>query len=275
MSSPLIAPSPLSPLSSGSSFTPPISRPSSIRSSSASSTYSLTSPRVPVQSPLHSPATSPLPEPGPSCFKPTINPPSRNDIFGLSWNVPAPNLPGRLRPLPVPTPILTSPSTPATAPLAQGLTLRLCPTAPYLLGSGRHATVYAAGFSTSEDPQWSICAAKRAEPGEEAAAIREANILSRLKGAPHIVNLIGLVDEATACAPKLVPSRLTLLLEYCGGGTLYEYVEEGRGRRIGRRLWLRWAIEMTTAVARCREEKVLIGDLKPQNVLVSQHACLT
>ncbi|KAG0151208.1 hypothetical protein CROQUDRAFT_651426 [Cronartium quercuum f. sp. fusiforme G11] len=274
MSSPL---TPLSFGSSSSSFSPPLSRANSTHSSSSSSSSSL------KLTPFHSPFTSPLPNPKPDHV---LTKPSRNDIFGLSWNIPAPNLPTRPQifpnfsqsittsttdsidssPLTATTPTTT---TPQSALLSNSLRLRLSPTPPYFLGSGRHATVYAAAVSTQSDPSnWSLCAAKRAERGEESAAIRETQMLIRLSAGPHIIRLIGLVDEAFACSPTLVPNRLSLLLEYCSGGTLFDDVAE-RPRTIGRMIWIRWAIELTTAVSWCKDKRVLIGDLKPQNVLLT------
>lgn len=92
--------------------------------------------------------------------------------------------------------------------------LRLVPISEYLLGEGRHASVYLASFvarnSLSPD-QWTLCAAKRVLPDRKSqlAGLGEAFILSKLakpthplrpeslaaRGSPFILRLYGVRDE--------------------------------------------------------------------------------
>ncbi|KAM0789613.1 hypothetical protein ACM66B_000419 [Microbotryomycetes sp. NB124-2] len=98
--------------------------------------------------------------------------------------------------------------------------LRMMPNRDYLLGEGRHATVYLASFrsssadgsaSASIDSPWKLCAAKRVFPDRESqvAGLGEAFILAKLatpthalraeslaaRGSPHILRLYGVKDE--------------------------------------------------------------------------------
>jgi serine/threonine protein kinase len=108
----------------------------------------------------------------------------------------------------------------AVVELRQPTRLRLAPTKEYLLGEGRHASVYLASFtqptaSTSQLPssserhdlphsRWTLCAAKRVLPDRESqlAGLGEAFILGKLasmtadgKGCPNILRLYGVKDE--------------------------------------------------------------------------------
>ncbi|GAA5913283.1 hypothetical protein JCM8208_005196 [Rhodotorula glutinis] len=65
--------------------------------------------------------------------------------------------------------------------------LRMAPTPPYLLGEGRHATVYLASYARPGDAHepWRLCAAKRLAPDRESqvSGLGEAFILAKLAGA--------------------------------------------------------------------------------------------
>ncbi|GAA5847447.1 hypothetical protein JCM9279_000485 [Rhodotorula babjevae] len=64
--------------------------------------------------------------------------------------------------------------------------LRMAPTPPYLLGEGRHATVYLASYARPGDAHepWRLCAAKRLAPDRESqvSGLGEAFILAKLAG---------------------------------------------------------------------------------------------
>lgn len=93
--------------------------------------------------------------------------------------------------------------------------VRLIPNSDYLLGEGRHASVYVSSFLprdvTSPSKAWKLCAAKRISPDRESqlAGLGEAFILSKLnappqpstsrsfaaRGSQFIIDLYGVRDE--------------------------------------------------------------------------------
>lgn len=87
-----------------------------------------------------------------------------------------------------------------SVPFSPHLALRTLPARPYLLGVGRHASVFLAACRSSEEG-WRPCAAKRMNADREAqlGGFREAYILSKLydggKGPKSIVRLLSLRDE--------------------------------------------------------------------------------
>ncbi|GAA5955969.1 hypothetical protein JCM21900_002634 [Sporobolomyces salmonicolor] len=119
----------------------------------------------------------------------------------------------------------------------QSPSLRLSPSPPYLLGEGRHATVYLASFTSREHqarPTRHLCAAKRVFPDRESqvSGLGEAFILAKLtaplqpsssagllasptlassdsadslaqRGAKHILRLYGVRDERDGLEPPL------------------------------------------------------------------------
>ncbi|GAA5851640.1 hypothetical protein JCM3766R1_002014 [Sporobolomyces carnicolor] len=110
----------------------------------------------------------------------------------------------------------------------QAPTLRFSPTSNYLLGEGRHASVYLASFtprspSPSRQPssRRQLCAAKRLFPDRESqlSGLGEAFILSKLtpgegrpavtretlveRGGAHILKLYGVKDERDGVEPPL------------------------------------------------------------------------
>jgi serine/threonine protein kinase len=80
---------------------------------------------------------------------------------------------------------------------------RLCPVRDYLLGEGRHCTVYLGSFRTkrtrndSGNRQWTLCAIKRlhADRQSQLLGLEEAFALRRLGPHPNIVGLISIRDE--------------------------------------------------------------------------------
>ncbi|GAA6056448.1 hypothetical protein JCM3770_007473 [Rhodotorula araucariae] len=112
----------------------------------------------------------------------TLSPPPSSTRLGFPPRTPtAPSSP--------PDPSRTVPPTAGQSsnPLLdtrQSPSLRLSPTPPYLLGEGRHASVYLASFTRGAAP-WRLCAAKRLAPDRESqvSGLGEAFILAKLAGA--------------------------------------------------------------------------------------------
>lgn len=95
--------------------------------------------------------------------------------------------------------------------------LRMIPTRDYMLGEGRHASVYLCSYApaneTEEPTQWNLCAAKRILPdrSSQVLGLGEAFLLAKLatpfapalrgsksygeRGAKHILRLYGVKDE--------------------------------------------------------------------------------
>lgn len=98
-----------------------------------------------------------------------------------------------------------------TLPVFEDVELRLRPSATYLLGEGRHAKVFLAGYSAKgkgrdDCPQWRLCAAKRlsADRESQTLGLREAFFLHRLrseleeqpaKGEVFVVKLIAVKED--------------------------------------------------------------------------------
>ncbi|EFP91176.1 serine/threonine protein kinase [Puccinia graminis f. sp. tritici CRL 75-36-700-3] len=159
---------------------------------------------------------------------------------------------------------------------------------------------------TQEEKPWKLCAAKLSE--DLSGSIKETLVLERLRareehqpgtqpenGSRFIVGWFGLKDhkecdwirtpEENARQRKRSLSQtflppIILALEYCAGGDLFKFVQRAANLRsqdnpqdksleLGSRRWLRWAKELAEALAWCKERNVLVGDLKPQNVLLT------
>ncbi|WAQ92955.1 hypothetical protein PtA15_18A10 [Puccinia triticina] len=152
-----------------------------------------------------------------------------------------------------------------------------------------------------------LCAAKLSE--DIAGSIKETLVLERLRdpersqstlpdsqanGSRFILGWFGLKDHEE-CEWIRSPGQdakhrkqssnhsflppIVLALEYCAGGDLFKFVQRAANLRpqdsshksleLGSQRWLRWSQELAQALAWCKQRNVLIGDLKPQNVLLT------
>lgn len=78
---------------------------------------------------------------------------------------------------------------------------------------------------------------------------------------------------------------LILALEYCPAGDLFQFVRSALSQRsqpphssfdptlkphsVTRPRWSRWSLEIAQALAWCKERHVIVGDLKPHNILLT------
>ncbi|KAI8825967.1 uncharacterized protein EV422DRAFT_514848 [Fimicolochytrium jonesii] len=145
------------------------------------------------------------------------------------------------------------------------------------------------------------CAVKRLHNTLESQSVglSEVCILRKLSPLhPNIVKLIGVKDEADVDNPNVKaqlassaenptlesrpqtkkrtlsdsktidPSpRLLILLEYLPKGDMWEWVQRNK-QSVGKRLWVKWARQLASAIACMHAEGIVHHDIKPHNVLV-------
>ncbi|CAH7671569.1 kinase-like domain-containing protein [Phakopsora pachyrhizi] len=219
---------------------------------------------------------------------------SRNDIFSVS-----------LLPLPSPTPSSLSSAHPPHS--ASSAISKYSPTPNYRLGEGIHGTVYLAAIRQQSCPSsgWKLCAAKVSQDFEP--TIHEALVFERLQRGEsqsnhhsNVLKFYGVknlsksqkIQQVLPSPPqqnffssKLDPTPakgLALLLDYCPLGDLFCFVRnsinqwqdsepEARASliRLDRRLWIKWANELIDGLDWCHKCDVLVGDLKPHNILLT------
>ena len=156
--------------------------------------------------------------------------------------------------------------------------------------------------SRSSEPEPTPCAVKRYHATAESQTLgySELFILRRLAmlNHPNLIRLIGAKDDSesepsdtsknvSVCPVSSVSStqsghnnggidspkisepmpRLLLVLELCGGGTLYRYVRRN-GAKIGRRMWMKFARQLASAVESIHKQGLIHHDIKPHNCLV-------
>lgn len=178
---------------------------------------------------------------------------------------------GRLRvatAVPALSVIASSPLTPEPTTMNGGLSGMSSPSsAPSTPAACDPRTVATAGLDPSYFIDKSNPAARQSLP---VPMIRRGTSLETLThlGAT-LASSRGDEDPASAAARffSADPPRLVLLLEYCPGGTLFDFVRTSP-ERVGRGRWSGWAKQLASAVAWCKKSGVVIADLKPQNVLV-------
>ncbi|RUS26361.1 kinase-like domain-containing protein [Jimgerdemannia flammicorona] len=76
-------------------------------------------------------------------------------------------------------------------------------------------------------------------------------------------------DSSSSFDPIDWSPCLVLLLEYCANGSLWDWVQANR-EKIGRRLWMKWARQMASAVERVHSVGLVHHDIKPHNVLLTE-----
>ncbi|TPX30359.1 hypothetical protein SmJEL517_g06049 [Synchytrium microbalum] len=191
--------------------------------------------------------------------------------------------------------------------LSDDLQLMFFPIRKNFLGEGRYAQVFLGSYniidrqksmlaSSWEENDPLPCAVKRyhATSESQAVGLAELFILRRLQEAnhPNLIGLIGAKDEGTELeTPGTVtkprqrtsfsniqrppegtigdPSpRLLLVLELCSGGTLYGFIRKNP-TKIGRRVWMKFARQLASALACIHGQGLIHHDIKPHNCLLT------
>ncbi|KAI9093107.1 kinase-like domain-containing protein [Phlyctochytrium arcticum] len=67
---------------------------------------------------------------------------------------------------------------------------------------------------------------------------------------------------------NLEDSQLLILLEYLPNGNMWDWVRQNR-KSVGRRLWLKWARQLASAVECMHQVGIVHHDIKPHNILLS------
>ncbi|TPX39687.1 hypothetical protein SeLEV6574_g07052 [Synchytrium endobioticum] len=176
------------------------------------------------------------------------------------------------------------------------------------LGKGRYCNVFLGSYTTNphipsdgasrtthstallqNDPEALPCAVKRYHATAESQAVgfAELFILRKLAAAhhPNLIRLIGAKNDVepesssgppdAADAPLLhapMP-RLLVIMELCGGGTLYKYVSR-HASKIGKRIWMKFARQLASAVDCIHRQGLIHHDIKPHNCLMTDVADL-
>lgn len=110
---------------------------------------------------------------------------------------------------------------------AKHVDFRLCPTNEFLLGEGRHCSVYLGSYRTRADAvatgttsssssgQWQLCAIKRLHANRQSQllGLEEAFALRRLGLHPNIIQLIDIRDEVEFASPQPTPQPRERQLE--------------------------------------------------------------
>ncbi|KAJ3281631.1 hypothetical protein HK104_011361 [Borealophlyctis nickersoniae] len=178
------------------------------------------------------------------------------------------------------------------------------PTKKNFLGEGRYSQVFLGHYmhvdqssehgsgtptamakKRSEDLH--VCAVKRLHPNKEAQAIglAEVHILRRLSPLHrNIIHFLGVKDEADVDSPQVrakikaasadvrevdaIP-RLLIVLEYAQKGCMWDWVMRHK-KGVSRKLWMKWARQLASAVECMHGQGIVHHDIKPHNILLSE-----
>ena len=88
--------------------------------------------------------------------------------------------------------------------------------------------------------------------------VRELEVLSELDH-PHIVKLLGVVDENT---------DFMLILELCDRGSLRSYLKELNGQRLTDKEFLDWAEQAAKPLEYLKQKKIVHKDVKSPNYMI-------
>ncbi|KAJ1983826.1 hypothetical protein H4R33_004613, partial [Dimargaris cristalligena] len=77
-------------------------------------------------------------------------------------------------------------------------------------------------------------------------------------------------SKADAMVPAQPGRHLAIILEYCGNGSLWSWVQKHKSE-VGFPLWVKWAHQFTQALQTLHNAGFVHYDLKPHNVLLTDH----
>ncbi|KAJ3018541.1 hypothetical protein HKX48_002820 [Thoreauomyces humboldtii] len=161
---------------------------------------------------------------------------------------------------------------------------------------------------STSNPDFLVCAVKRLHHTQEAQSIGlcEVYLLRKLSPLhPNIIKFIGVKDEADVDNPNVKSDlaaafsfdlrsppeavgnatkrdslgaakvvdpapKLLVLLEYLPKGNMWDWVARNK-EDVGRRLWIKWARQLASAVECMHVQGVIHHDIKPHNILLSEY----
>jgi len=151
---------------------------------------------------------------------------------------------------------------------------------------------------TDDDSPLKQCAVKcfHKDYVSQMVAMTELNILTMLKNQPYIIQLIGIINEteenkvisrvednhlsingglATPISndgkeDDTEPIRVTTILEYASNGNILSWIKKNP-EYVGKKLWIKWARQITHAVATFHNMLIIHHDIKPQNILLDEY----
>lgn len=133
-----------------------------------------------------------------------------------------------------------------------------------IIGTGAFAFVYKATQITSEEivSIKLIPKSRMTEAGDQERLQREIHAMRLLKHE----NVVQLLDYFTD------ENYYYLVIDYCGGGTIFDFLAKGNRPREPQAATCFWQI--VSAVDYCHSKGVVHRDLKPQNILITEFPSL-
>lgn len=167
----------------------------------------------------------------------------------------------------------------------QNIDIRVFLERAFKLGEGRNSEVYLGAYAprmaspATDSIPWELCAIKRLQVDRESqlAGLEEAFALRRLGHHPHIVRLLGVLDEVEFRAQYALedvqahedPPHLLIVLEYLPF-SLASFVRR-QPTAVTLPQWLAWALQLTSTIEWLHQRGCVHGDIKQENVLLTPH----
>jgi serine/threonine protein kinase len=97
----------------------------------------------------------------------------------------------------------------------------------------------------------------------------ELKTLLVLRDSPNIIDIIALVDINNPYSPNDLRVVSGFLIEYASLGSLYERLEDIRGKDIEFGIRITWALEIAEGLGDMHARGLVHGDIKPRNVVIT------